>query len=218
MAYSVVSLSDLESLQSLILVSIRNECLDRRSKGLGSLNVETISFDYYGMKFSRKRVDLLILLTICTFTPELLGSFATYTIVEVQDYLEKNCLFPELAALSHLTKEKYVFLYCLLTYCDYTPQKLLSTLRDGTTLKRVLKSVRLLKVFYRKPKRLVRHKGYRDHGTLRPPTRWVETEDATFEEFQRQKEKKQEEFQEQTNQYIRECWFWYLESLNFERR
>jgi hypothetical protein len=53
-----------------------------------------------------------------------------------------------------------------------------------TELRKVLSLLRVSVHRQQRSKRKIRHRGYRDHGTLRPSYRWVETSDWSFDEEQ----------------------------------
>jgi hypothetical protein len=60
----------------------------------------------------------------------------------------------------------------------------------GNDLKDLLKFLKLRRNLKSKPKRVQRHRGYRDHGSRRPDHQWLPREDYSFTEYQNLKERK----------------------------
>jgi hypothetical protein len=60
----------------------------------------------------------------------------------------------------------------------------------GNDLKDLLKYLKLRRNLKSKPKRVQRHRGYRDHGSRRPDHQWLPREDYSFTEYQNLKERK----------------------------
>lgn len=60
----------------------------------------------------------------------------------------------------------------------------------GNDLKDLQKSLKLRKNRSFKPKRIQRHRGYRDHGSRKPDHKWLPREDFSFTEYQNLKERK----------------------------
>lgn len=210
---SLTSLSGLELLLRQIEDSV-NDSIRRRGKGLDRPHaVLDSSRDYDGAHFSKKYYDLVSLLIICSFS-RWFGDFSVYLIVEVIDYVERNKLFPEISALAQVCENKYSFLYILFYYTKIkNPRKLLQTSLNQQTVDRVLDKVRLRYVKPSRPRRLIRHKGYRDHGTLREQHRWSERFDWTFNEAQRRKDEEEQLYQSTVRSIVRESGDWYLKQL-----
>lgn len=212
-------LSTYEILVSKINLLVK-ESLDRRTSGLLYRSGENLlSKEYDGCIFSKKKVDLETLLILCCFAANGLQGFESYIAYEVSSYLEKNLLFPELDALARLSsdKNKIPFLYILLSKTSVKNyQILLSRLNDATVVNRVLNHLSLKYISHRPPKRAVRHKGYRDHGSLRPNDRWLENFDFSFTELQNLKEQSIEKYQSEVDSIVRESGDWYLNQLNLK--
>jgi hypothetical protein len=68
-------------------------------------------------------------------------------------------------------------------------------------LKNALNEMELIPEKTSSPKRKVRRKGYQDKGTWRPPHRWMETSDWTFNEIWTKREKQKLIFQFLFNAY-----------------
>lgn len=64
----------------------------------------------------------------------------------------------------------------------------------------MLSRIRFRLVEKKKPKRTIRHRGYRDKGTLRPSHKWVERDDWTIRAQQRKVE--------ETKEFLSECSEW----------
>ena len=56
-------------------------------------------------------------------------------------------------------------------------------------IKQTAQKLRFLTLYPKRAKRTVRHRGYRDHGSCRPESRWLETSDWSFTEKQNELEK-----------------------------
>lgn len=210
-------LSDYELVDETLVSTIK-AILDRRSKGPCRLPNVQANEDYDGVQFSKKRTDILVLLVVIKFYPDYFQGFGSYIVIEIQDYLEKNNLFPELNALARLSGGNRIsFLRCLFYYTKYDFQKLESVLKDNTTIERTIDCLKFKYVHYHKPRRPVRRKGYKDHGTLRPEDRWIETHDVSFTEYQNRKEKERKDYQDLVSAILRENGDWYLKLLSFRK-
>lgn len=210
-------LSDYELVDETLVSTIK-AILDRRSKGPCRLPNVQANEDYDGVQFSKKRTDILVLLVVIKFYPDYFQGFGSYIVIEIQDYLEKNNLFPELNALARLSGGNRIsFLRCLFYYTKYDFQKLESVLKDNTTIERTIDCLKFKYVHYHKPRRPVRRKGYKDHGTLRPKDHWIETHDVSFTEYQNRKEKERKDYQDLVSAILRENGDWYLKLLSFRK-
>lgn len=213
---SLNSLSGLELLLRQIDDSV-NDSIRRRGKGLDRPHaVIDTNKDYDGVRYSKKYFDLISLLLICSFS-DWFGDFSVYIIGEVIDYVEKAKLFPEISALARICENKYAFLYILFNFSKIdTPRKLAETALNPQTVQRVMDRVSLKYLRPRKPRRLIRHKGYRDHGTLRETHRWSERFDVSFNELQMQEEEKRQIYQSVVHSIVRESGDWYLKQLSLK--
>lgn len=210
-------LSDYELVDETLVSTIK-AILDRRSKGPCRLPNVQANEDYDGVQFSKKRTDILVLLVVIKFYPDYFQGFGSYIVIEIQDYLEKNNLFPELNALARLTGGNRIsFLRCLFYYTKYDFQKLESVLKDNTTIERTIDCLRFKYVHYHKSRRPVRRKGYKDHGTLRPKDHWIETHDVSFTEYQNRKEQERKDYQDLVSAILRENGDWYLKLLSLRK-
>jgi len=210
-------LSDYELVDETLVSTIK-AILDRRSKGPCRLPNVQANEDYDGVQFSKKRTDILVLLVVIKFYPDYFQGFGSYIVIEIQDYLEKNNLFPELNALARLSGGNRIsFLRCLFYYTKYDFQKLESVLKDNTTIERTIDCLKFKYVHYHKPRRPVRRKGYKDHGTLRPEDHWIEKHDVSFTEFQNRKEQERKDYQDLVSAILRENGDWYLKLLSLRK-
>jgi hypothetical protein len=185
--------SEMEDIESRI-----KQSLDRRSSGpeYSAVQFDTTK-DYRGSLFGKKYYDILCLLTLITYQPDYFEEFGSYLIYEIQEYLEKNLLFPELNALAIVTQSKLIFLYIVLNYSKCRKlSNFYSAVLTDERINSVLSKIRFQYESHRKARRLIRHKGYRDHGTLRPETRWTETKDFSFDEEQNEIERQRQIYQD----------------------
>jgi hypothetical protein len=72
----------------------------------------------------------------------------------------------------------------------------------GNELKESLRKLKIKKNIHRKPKRKIRHRGYRDKGSLRPDHLWIERYDSSFNEYQIKLEKKRYLHQKTTTKLL----------------
>lgn len=73
----------------------------------------------------------------------------------------------------------------------YTSRELFGNIL-GNELSTLLRQFRIKVVKPRKPKRIERHRGYRDKGSLKPTHRWLPDYDFTLTEYQTNLERKQD--------------------------
>jgi hypothetical protein len=73
----------------------------------------------------------------------------------------------------------------------------------GNDLKDLNEELKVRRKKYRKPKELVRRRGYKDHGARRPDDRWLPSHDVSFTEEQLLKEKKTDLFISTTNYLLK---------------
>jgi hypothetical protein len=210
-------LSDYELVDETLVSTIK-AILDRRSKGPCRLPDVQANEDYDGVHFSKKRSDILVLLVAIKFYPEYFQGFGPYIVIEIEEYLEKNLLFPELLALARISGgSKISFLRLLFNYTKYDFQRLENLLKDNITLERTIDCLKFKYVHYHKPRRPERRKGYKDHGTLRPKDHWIETHDISFTEIQNRKEQEREDYQNLVSAILRENGDWYLKLLSLRK-
>lgn len=186
--------------------------LDRRSSGPIPPNVDLSRCNYDGFGFSRKYLDLVTLLIVLHFS-KYFGDFREYLIYEIQKYLLKNYLFPELYA-STISKELFSVILFGLTKVS-KPRILFGTILREENVNRVLDRCKLKILKPSKVQRIVRHRGYRDHGTLRPSDRWVETHDYSLTELQLKEEEKFNTYLDQVDLLVRTAGTWVLRGRSF---
>lgn len=199
--------SEMKDIESYI-----KQSLDRRSSGPGySAVLLDTTKDYRGCLFGKKYYDILCLLILITYQPNYFEEFGSYLIYEILEYLGKNLLFPELSALAFNTKSKLIFLYIVLNYSKCRNlRRLYSTVLNDERINSVICKIRFQYESRRKARRLIRHKGYRDHGTLRPTSRWMPTKDFSFDEKQNEMEREREIYQDTVRSILTESEDWYL--------
>lgn len=73
----------------------------------------------------------------------------------------------------------------------------------GNDLTDLKKSMIFKRLKYKRPKRAIRRRGYKDKGSRRPDHRWLPKEDFTFTELQIEKEKRNYQLQTITNRILK---------------
>lgn len=155
--------------------------------------------DYDGVKFSKKYYDIFILIMITWYTNYFKG-FEGYVRYEIQQYLYRNRIFPDLAAC--LVSKEILFDVIAVFSNIQTTNKLFSVL-NTRNITRVLSKVSLRFIHYRRPIYPQFRRGYRDHGSLRRPTTWLPSEDILFDEEQRKKEKLEQDYLDLVSYIVR---------------
>lgn len=195
------------SLESEVRRRIQKAILDRRIQGPVSTTSLCDSKDYDGIRFKKSYENLLTLIFLCQFST-IFDGFEEYILYEVRNYLEKNLLFPDLTAMS--TVKQLGLLVFLLPCQRNTLRYLFGTVLDQQRIEFVIRSVSLIWIDHRKPKQVRRHRGYRDHGTLRPSCKWIERHDLSFVEAQMALEDKRERYHSIVSVLVRAAGEWYL--------
>ena len=143
------------------LEKVLRDRLHRSNQVVVFPNLEDKRLNYDGIRFSQKKKDILVLILIYHFS-DYLDYFSEYVRYEVEMYLFKRLLFPELFASF---VDKRICLEILLTL-NYTPRELFS-LVSKKNLDRILKSLSLKIVKPSIVKKPVYRRGYNDKGSLR---------------------------------------------------
>lgn len=187
------------------------QCLDRRSSGPDSSAIEfDSSKDYGGLAFGKGYYDLVCLLTLICYQPSYFGDFRCYLIYEIERYLDKNLLFPEIFALAKTLESKLVFSRILFKYSkSRNIRALYSAVLTEERINSVLSKIRFRYLSSKNPRRLVRHKGYRDHGTLRPPHRWLPSSDYSLNEVAKEIEEQKTQYHDTVHLILLESGDWY---------
>lgn len=208
-----ISRENFSNLESEVVSRI-TEILDRRSSGSVFPKCD-LELEYDGASFSRKYLDLVTLILLCWYS-DLFGEFRTYLLYEIRDYLERNLLFPELSAM---TISKEISLLIFLSFCKKNnPRILFGVILSSAQIERVLEKVHLRMIQSIRPKRLIRHRGYRDHGTLRPEDHWIERYDYSFTEEQNLKEEKETEYFNLISSIVHLAGDWVLKNHSVQKR
>jgi hypothetical protein len=202
----VYSPDEIASFEKSIQLSIASIQKDRRVQGPIPPNEEQLSKTYDGCIFAKSRVDLLTLILLCWYS-NTFGDFYEYILYEVNLYLESNRLFPIMSAMTYM---RSCCTYLLMNLMKVHPRVLYGSILEPSRVERVIRTTRLRWITPRKPKRVIRHRGYRDHGTLRPRDRWLETSDYSFTEEQNLKEEKQQEYLDQVAYFVRLAGDWVI--------
>lgn len=186
------------------------DALDRRKQRPFSTTGRPGIQDYDGVQFRKRYADILALIFLCWYSSYFRG-FESYILYEVRLYLHRTRLFPELSAMT--TSKELALLVYLLPCQKNSTDYLFGTVLDPTRIERVISNVSLKWIVPRKPKVPRRHRGYRDHGTLRPDSKWVERFDAQFVEMQAELEKQYSVYQQVEQTLVRAAGEWYLRTL-----
>lgn len=182
---------------------------DRRLQGPINPKCDISSLTYDGMNFSKKYLDLITLIILCWYG-DMFQGFESYVLYEVRTYLEKNLIFPELAAAC--SAKEISLLIIVSATKKYSDRKLFGTILQPDRVERVVTQARLRLVHSRRAKRKIRHRGYRDHGSLRPSDRWIETSDWSFTEAQLLEEQKRNEYTDLVDLYVHSAGDWLLKN------
>lgn len=188
---------------------IQKIILDRRLQGPINPKCDISSMTYNGVTFSRKYLDLITLILLCWYGNVFEG-FESYVLYEVRTYLEKNLLFPELAAAC--SAKEVSLLMIVSSSIKYSDRKLFGAILNSNRVERVVNQVRLKLVYSGRVKRKIRHRGYRDHGTLRPSDHWSESSDWSLTEAQSLVEQKRSEYLDLVDLYVHSAGDWLLKN------
>jgi hypothetical protein len=213
MSYELISKDQVVNLEIQISRVIQRS-LDRRGSVFVTPTLETRDLNYDGIIFSRKYRDLLTLSALIWYS-DYFGDFKEYVIYEVEEYLYRKTVFPEIAAM--LTS-KSCFLYCLLCLSKYqTPNEIFGNILNPEQIDNVLKKVHLRMIKPQKVKKLVYRRGYKDKGTLPSSTSWLPKEDWTFDEEQLELERRREEYSDTVTRIVRASGDWVLKQRIFRK-
>lgn len=202
----VYSPDEIASFEKNIQLSIASIQKDRRVQGPIPPNEEQLRKNYDGCIFSKAKLDMMTLILLCWYS-DTFGDFFEYILYEINLYLECNRLFPVMSAMTNM---KSCCTYLLMNLMEVHPRVLFGSILEPSRVERVIKTTKLRWITPRKPKRVIRHRGYRDHGTLRPSDRWLETADYSFTEEQNQKEERQQEYLDQVAYFVRLAGDWVI--------
>lgn len=179
---------------------------DRKMQVLISPNLPIDQIDYDGMRFSRRYLDLATLVIVLHYS-EYFGEFSGYLQYEIERYLEKQLLFPDIRASLY---EPKLALFILLSQSNWSTRKLFGSILNKENITRVLNlvSLRILK-----PQKIVypiRRRGYKDKGTLRLRERWLPSQDLYFDEEERKIEDRKAEYFDKVQTLLYEAGGWVL--------
>lgn len=189
----------LTSVETQISKRIR-ETLDRRNQVFVTPTLLTKTLEYDGIKYSKKYFDLVTLILLTWYSDYFQG-FEGYIRYEIELYLYKNLLFPELSA-SLVSKE--ILITVLLEFSKVNNTNILfGTCLDPNQIERVLKQVKLRFLKPRRPKEIIRRRGYKDKGSMRPQVRWLPSDDWSLTDLQNEKEEKQDLYVQTVTSIVR---------------
>lgn len=181
------------------VASRSNEVLELTKYRRGIPKCDTANEEYDGMSFSKKKQSLITLLLLVNFT-NCFQPFSEYLRIEVYFYLRKTLRMPVLAAASLLDAEGCLFL--IVTCYHISPRKLFGSILSKERVEFVISRVALRRIRHPRPRRAIRHRGYRDKGTLRPSHRWAESNDFTLRDAQLLREEEAQLFDNTVEQLI----------------
>lgn len=182
--------AELESFEIEILKTLKRN-LDRRTSGpVFRPSLREADTDRLG--FSRRFIDLVTLLTLCHYGT-LLDPFELYFRLAVQDYVERNLLFPELHASA---TSRQVFLQVIQGRISpkMNTNVFFGSCLSVETVDRVIRLIKIPKRPITRIRQLVRRRGYKDHGSLRPKHHWRESHDSTWTDLQNKLESRRSSY------------------------
>lgn len=179
---------------------------DRRLQGPIPPNVDLVTSRYDGVKFSHKLKDILVLLCVCYYS-NYFEEFSEYVRYEVGEYLRRNLLAPELYVC---TIDRTMFSLIFTSYVDRHPREFYGNILKEENIYRILEAFKIKFYKPRIPKRNIRHRGYRDHGSLRQDHEWIESYDYSFVLQQNDKEQKEELYLQQVDSLVHLLGDWVL--------
>lgn len=202
---------DLSILESEVVKRIQEVTMDRSLEGSVNPKCEESS-EYDGVIFSKKYLDLVTLILLCWYS-DYFAEFQLYVLYEIREYLERNLLFPELAAASQV---KEASLLIILSFQKkMSTRKLFGTILNPERIRKVLRKTHLRWIKHPRPRRIIRHRGYRDHGSLRPSHLWIENYDYSFTEEQNLKEELVNEYFDLVASIVHQAGDWLLKNHLF---
>lgn len=191
------------------LERVLNDRLHRSNQVVIFPTLEKGSPNYDGILFSKKLNDILVLILVYHFS-DYFGLFKEYIRYEIEQYLYKNMLAPELVAS---LVDKRICLEVLLAL-NYSTRMIFSLITESN-IRKVLSELHFLFQYPRKVVRPVFRRGYNDKGSLRAESSVLiepDSEAQFFLETQRQL------YSDCVDLIVREVGGWVLQDLsnNFE--
>jgi hypothetical protein len=196
------------------LLAIVKKSLDRRSVVFDTPTLSTTSCRYDGMKFSKKYFDLFTLIFV-SYKTDFFGDFSEYLRYEIEVYLDKTLNFPDLNA--SLVSETVLDFVLFQLVRKYGTNWLFGKICQEGYIESVLRKVQIRYIKPIEPRKLVRRRGYKDQGTLRPETLWLPKDDWSFDVMQSQIEKQRENYQNAVSLIVRECGGWVLRRQQYRK-
>jgi hypothetical protein len=199
---SHVQLKDFETQVSRVI----QDTLDRRTSVFIDPKRLSNQLDYDGVRLPRKRKDIITLLFLLHYS-DYFGVFRSYVIIEMQNYLNEYQVFPELNAS---LADPWVF-RMVLCKSKMTDREIFGNILSREQINKVLNLISLrFNSKHIRVQRLVRRRGYKDKGSLRPSSKWLPSEDWSFREKQLEIEEKRQEYLDLVLFIIRESGGWVL--------
>lgn len=211
----VHSTSSLSKVESQISKRIK-ETLDGRSKVFVSPTLlEDSSVEYDGCRFSKKYIDLVTLILI-TWYSDYFEGFEGYVRYEIEEYLYSKNLFPELAACLF---SKEIILAVLLQHSKlHNFNEIFGAALAPNQIKKVLDQVSLKMIHRQKPRRVIRRRGYKDHGSTRPSHLWIPKDDWSFTEKMLEIERQRDLYRQTVTSIVRTIGGWLLFDGQIQRK
>lgn len=199
---------NLVSVEKQIIAAIQSSVRIAAYTGLVPPNVDLTDLEYDGIRFSPKYNNIVIVLLLSWYTDVFQG-FEGYLRYEVRSYLESQLLFPELCASC---ESREIILLVLENFSTKTGKTFRSfqNLLSPESVRQALKFVELKFLNRSNPRPLVRRRGYKDHGTLRPPEQWLPAFDLTFTDTQGYIEWTRKAYTRTVQEIVRVCGDWVL--------
>jgi hypothetical protein len=138
---------------------------DRRTSVLVNPKRPLSELEYEGFEFPKKYLDLTALIILSWYS-NVFEEFSAYLRSDIQQYLERNCLFPELDASLN---SKEAILFMIMWVPGLKSRVIFGSCLNPERLQRVLNQTRLRLLRTPQPRYPIRRRGYKDKGSLRHP-------------------------------------------------
>lgn len=201
--HHILSVDEFCFLQNSVIERIQKLSMDRRIpvSDIPNLKERVDLKAFENLTIPKKYWDEYCLIILCWSNMNLFYGFEGYILYELESYQDRLRQNPELAAAASEVSLAFLILY--LFGKKFSRRLIFSTILSPQRINRVIQSVQLRYCKNRKARRPVFRRGYRDHGTLRPVTKWLPDSDFSFIEEQNQLELKRNEYFSLKNLYIK---------------
>lgn len=201
--HQLLSVDEFCFLQNSVIERIQKLSMDRRIpvSDIPDLKEEVDVKAFENLTIPKKYWDEYCLIILCWSNLNLFYGFEGYILYELETYQDGLKQNPELAAAA--SEVSLAFLILFMFGKKFSEKLIFSSILSPSRIKRVIQSVQLRYCKNRKARRPVFRRGYRDHGTLRPVTKWLPDSDFSFTEEQNQLELKKNEYFSLKDLYIK---------------